>query len=230
MNGRYPVEDLEKAIGWDFRNKDYINTALTHSSCMNERVINIKEDYERLEFLGDAVLELTVSEYLFNTYTDMDEGKLTKLRSSLVCEPSLALCAKELELSEYIRVGKGDDMQGSRYRDSIVSDVFEAVIGAMYLDGGMDAARAFVERFVLKDHEKKTAFTDSKSILQNYVQKNGMTLEYKLVAQNGPDHDRTYEMAALINGKEEARGKGHTKKAAQQQAAYIAYEKIKDGK
>ncbi|MBR5376675.1 MAG: ribonuclease III [Lachnospiraceae bacterium] len=230
MNDRYPVEDLEKAIGWEFKNKDYIETAITHSSYMNERVMNVKEDYERQEFLGDAVLELMVSEFLFNTYKDMDEGRLTKMRSSMVCEPSLAVCAKELNLSEYIRVGKGDEMQGSRYRDSIVSDVFEAVIGALYLDGGMEAARDFIERFVLKDHEKKIAFTDSKSMLQDHVQKNGMTLEYALVGQKGPDHDRTYEMAVFINGKEAARGEGHTKKSAQQQAAYIAYEKIKDGK
>ena len=196
---------------------------------MNERVMNRTQDYERQEFLGDAVLELVVSEFLFNTYPDMDEGKLTKLRSSLVCEPSLALCAKEISLSEYIRMGKGDDIHGSRYRDSIVSDVFEALIGALYLDGGLDVAKPFIERFVLKDHEKKTAFVDSKSMLQNHVQKNGMSLEYILVGQEGPDHDRIYEMAAVINGKEKARGKGHTKKAAEQQAARAAYEMIKDG-
>ncbi|MBQ7463537.1 MAG: ribonuclease III [Lachnospiraceae bacterium] len=230
MNDRYPIEKLEESIGWQFREKEYLLAAITHASYMNERVMNKKEDYERQEFLGDAILEFLVSEYFFHNYEDMDEGRLTKLRASLVCEPSLAVCAKELELSEYIRMGKGDDMQGSRYRDSIVSDVFEALIGALYLDGGMEAARPFVERFVLKDHEKKIAFTDSKSTLQNHVQKNGMTLEYRLVGQTGPDHDRIYEMAAVINGKEAARGKGHTKKAAEQQAAFAAYEKIKDGK
>ncbi|MCR5650459.1 MAG: ribonuclease III [Lachnospiraceae bacterium] len=230
MNDRYPIEDLEKAAGWTFKEKDYLLTAVTHSSYMNERVINIKEDYERQEFLGDAVLELIVSRFLFDKYPDLDEGRLTKLRSSLVCEPSLALAARRIGLSEYIRMGKGDDMQGSRYRDSIISDVFEALIGALYLDGGMDAAKPFVEKYVLEDHEKKAAFVDSKSLLQTHVQRNGMKLEYKLVGQKGPDHDRVYEMAAVINGNEAARGTGHTKKAAEQQAAYIAYEKIKDGK
>ncbi len=230
MNNKYPIEDLEKAIGYKFKNRDYLLTALTHSSLMNERVINITEDYERQEFLGDAVLELTVSDYLFHIYSEMDEGELTKLRASLVCEPTLAFCAGALNLSEFILMGKGDDMQGSRYRDSVVSDVFEAVIGGIYLDGGLEAARAFVEEFVLKDHKKKVLFTDSKTNLQSYVQKHGLTLEYKLTGESGPDHDRVFEMAAIVNGREMARGTGHTKKNAQQHAAYLAFEKLKDGK
>ncbi len=230
MNNKYPIEDLEKAAGHKFNNKDYLLTAVTHSSLMNERVINVTQDYERQEFLGDAVLELTVSDYLFRTYPDMDEGELTKLRASLVCEPTLAFCAKQLNLSDHILMGKGDDMQGSRYRDSIVSDVFEALIGAIYLDAGLEEARKFVMKFVLEDHEKKVLFTDSKTNLQRYVQQLGHKLEYDLVSQSGPEHDRIFEMAVIINGEEVARGSGHTKKSAQQHAAYYAYEKLKDGK
>jgi len=230
MNNRYPVLELEKRIGWEFKNKDYLNTALTHSSLMNERVINITGDYERQEFLGDAVLELIVSDRIFKENPGFDEGKLTNLRSSLVCERSLALAAKELELSEFILMGRGDDIQGSRYRDSVVSDVFEALIGALYLDGGMEAATAFVNRFVLKDYKNRVLYTDSKSILQTYVQQRGMTLQYELLEETGPDHDRNFVMAALIDGREEGRGSGKSKKLAEQAAAYEAYLNLKSGK
>ena len=230
MNNRYPIEELEKRIGWKFKNRDYLSTALTHSSLMNERVINITGDYERQEFLGDAVLELIVSDRIFKENPGFDEGELTNLRSSLVCERSLALAAKQLELSEFILMGKGDDIQGSRYRDSIVSDVFEALIGALYLDGGMEAAAAFVNRFVLTDYKNRVLYIDSKSVLQTYVQQRGLTLQYELIEETGPDHARNFVMAALIDGREEGRGSGRSKKLAEQAAAYEAYKNLKSGK
>ncbi len=228
MNNRYPVEELEKRIGWTFKNREYLVTALTHSSLMNERVVNITGDYERQEFLGDAVLELIVSDRIFRDNPDLDEGRLTSLRSSLVCERSLALSAKEIGLSEFILLGKGDDMQGSRYRDSIVSDVFEALIGGIYLDGGIDAARDFVDRMILNDYKNRAILTDSKTNLQTYAQKNGLSLTYELVSESGPDHDRVFVMAAVIDGKEAARGSGRSKKLAEQSAAYEAYKKIRE--
>ena len=230
MNNKYPIEELEKRIGYKFNNRDYLVTALTHSSLMNERVINTTDDYERQEFLGDAVLELVVSDRIFKDKPDMDEGRMTKLRSSLVCESSLAASAKTFELSEFILMGKGDDLQGSRYRDSVVSDVFEAVTGAIYLDGGLKKAADFIDRFLLNDYEHKAFFVDSKTNLQSYVQKNGSSLEYRLVGQSGPDHDREFVMAVYIDGKEVARGRGHSKKLAEQHAAYEAYGRINDGK
>ncbi len=226
MNENRSAEELMKKTGWDFRNKDYLITALTHASLVNERTINKTEDYERQEFLGDAVLELVVSDYLFYTRSELNEGEMTKLRSSLVCEQTLAGCAKELELSEYILLGKGEEKLGSRYHDSIVSDVFEAVIGALYLDGGLEPAKAFIERYVLKDYREKALFVDSKSLLQLYVQKRGKELSYRLLSETGPDHARVYEMAAVIDGKELGKGTGRTKKAAEQQAAYRALKTI----
>ncbi len=226
MNNRYPIEELEKRIGREFRNREYLYTAITHSSLMNERVINSSEDYERQEFLGDAVLELIVSDRIFRDNPGLDEGKLTSLRASLVCERSLAEAAKQLELSEFILMGKGDDMQGSRYRDSVVSDVFEAVIGALYLDGGLKAAEEFVNSFVLKDYKKKVLYTDSKTNLQRYVQCRGLSLQYELIEESGPDHDRKFVMAAVIDGREEGRGTGKSKKLAEQSAAYEAYIKL----
>ncbi len=220
------AEELMKKTGWNFRNKEYLITALTHASLINERTINKTGDYERQEFLGDAVLELVVSDYLFRTRSELNEGELTKLRSSLVCEQTLARCAKELELSEYILLGKGEEKLGSRYHDSIVSDVFEAVIGALYLDGGMEPAKVFIERYVLKDYREKALFVDSKSLLQLHVQRKGQELTYRLLSETGPDHARVYEMAAMVDGKELGKGTGRTKKAAEQQAAYQALKTI----
>ncbi len=228
MNNKYPVEELENRIGYKFKNRDYLITALTHSSLINERVINVTDDYERQEFLGDAVLELVVSDRIFKDNPALDEGKLTGLRASLVCERSLALAAKEIELSEFILMGKGDDMQGSRYRDSVVSDVFEAIIGAVYLDNGLKEAEAFINRFILKDYESRNPSTDSKTSLQRYVQKKGLSLKYELVSESGPDHDRVFVMAAVIDGKEAARGSGKSKKLAEQSAAYEAYNRLRD--
>lgn len=162
--------ELEERIGYSFKNKNLLKTALTHSSYSNEKKVGHFGCNERLEFLGDAVLELTSSEFLFLNYKDMPEGELTKLRASIVCEPTLALCAREISLGDYLMLGKGENMTGGRKRPSVVSDAFEAVIGAIYLDGGLEAARAFVYRFVMSDIETKKLFYDSKTILQEKVQ------------------------------------------------------------
>lgn len=216
------LEELMEKTGWHFKDRSLLITALTHASLVNERTINRTEHYERQEFLGDAVLEFVVSDYLFRTRREMNEGEMTKLRASLVCEQTLALCAKQLDLSKYILLGRGEEKIGSRYHDSIVSDVFEAVIGALYLDGGIEPAREFIKRYVLNDYREKSLFVDSKSILQSHAQKEGLALSYELVSEKGPDHEKEYEMRALVGGEEKGRGKGRTKKAAEQHAAYFA--------
>ncbi len=221
MNRLNGYQELETKIGYVFHDQTLLKLALTHSSFSNELKLNKTENYERLEFLGDAVLELSVSEYLYENNPTMQEGSMTKLRASLVCEPTLAFCAREaLNLGEYLLLGKGEEMTGGRGRDSIVSDVFEAIIGAIYLDGGFTPARRFVEKFVLTDMERKIEFTDSKTILQELVQEKGDLLQYELLEEIGPAHDREYVVRALINGEERSRGSGRTKKSAEQNAAY----------
>lgn len=214
---------LEQKIQYSFRNKQLLRQALTHSSCANEQKINKSEDYERLEFLGDAVLELVSSDYIYRQHPDMSEGKMTKYRSSIVCEPALAFCARELGLEQYIRLGKGEEATGGRQRDSIISDVMEAVIGAVYLDSGIDEAKEFIYRFVLSDLEHKQLFYDAKTILQEEVQKEGKgTLRYELVHEEGPEHDKTFVVEAMIDDVKVGSGTGHSKKTAEQQAAYEA--------
>ena len=231
MNNKYPVSKLEEAIGYEFKDKSILKSALSHSSYVNELTVNKYADYQRLEFLGDAVLELSVSDFLYKNKRDMHEGDMTQLRAALVCEPTLAFCAQEIGLSDFILLGKGEDAQGSRYHDSIVSDIFEAVIGAIYLDAGDDGfaeAARFINRFVITDMEKKRLFYDAKSSLQNYVQKRNIALEYKLVEQSGPEHNRRFTVAAYLNGEEVSKGKGSSKKAAEQRAAYEALVIIKE--
>ncbi|MCR5267860.1 MAG: ribonuclease III [Lachnospiraceae bacterium] len=221
MNRLNGYQELETKIGYVFHDQSLLKMALTHSSFSNELKLNKTENYERLEFLGDAVLELSVSEYLYDNNPGMHEGNMTKLRASLVCEPTLAFCAREaFSLGDYLLLGKGEEMTGGRNRDSIVSDVFEAIIGAIYLDGGFAPAKKFVERFVLTDMEKKIEFTDSKTLLQEIVQENGKELHYELLEEIGPAHDREYVVRALIDGVERSRGRGRTKKGAEQMAAY----------
>lgn len=222
------IADLEQVIGYSFNDKALIKRALTHSSYANEQKINKSGDYERLEFLGDAVLELVSSEFFYHEYPQMPEGRLTKLRSSHVCEPALAFCAREFGLEKYILLGKGEERTGGRERDSIISDVCEAIIGAMYLDGGMAVAHSFIHRFILNDIENKSLFYDSKSILQETVQANGhVSLEYKLISEEGPDHDKIFTVEVYIGGKASGVGSGKTKKGAEQKAAYEAIKMIK---
>lgn len=223
MISKYPLEWLEEKIGYCYKNKELLQQALTHSSFANEQKINKSKDYERLEFLGDAVLELVSSDFLFHGNPDMSEGKLTRLRASMVCEPALAFCARDLELHEYIRLGKGEEMTGGRHRDSIISDVMEAVIGSLYLDGGFPAAHDFIHRFVLSDLEDKILFYDAKTVLQEMIQETPQgSLSYQLLKEEGPDHDKSFLVQACINGSAVSKGVGRTKKAAEQQAAYEA--------
>lgn len=219
----YPIEKLEEKIGYTYQNKELLLQALTHSSFSNEQKINKSKDYERLEFLGDAVLELVSSDFLFHNNPDMPEGKLTRMRASMVCEPALAFCARDLQLHEYIRLGKGEEMTGGRHRDSIISDVMEAVIGSLYLDGGFQVAHDFIHRFILSDLEDNILFYDAKTVLQEMIQEDPQgTLQYRLVKEEGPDHDKSFMVEACINGKPVSQGVGRTKKAAEQQAAYEA--------
>ena len=228
MTEEYTIGELEKKIGYQFRDKSLLKQALTHSSFANEQRINKLKDYERLEFLGDAVLELISSDFLFHENPQMPEGKLTKLRSSMVCEPALAYCARDIELGRYMLLGKGEDMTGGRNRDSIVSDATEALLGAIYLDGGFEPAQAFVMKFILKDLEDNRIFYDSKTVLQEMVQEGGNhPVEYRLLKEEGPDHSKSFTVEALINGESMGTGTGHTKKAAEQAAAYQAIREIK---
>ena len=229
MNIKDGYIELQKRIGYDFRSGDLLIRALSHSSYVNELKMNRHDDYERMEFLGDAVLELTVSEFLYKKNTSMREGDMTKLRASLVCEPTLAYCAQEgMELGKFILLGKGEDASGGRGRDSIVSDVFEAIVGAIYLDGGFEAAKDFIYRFVLEDYEKKTEFVDSKTILQEYAQEHGISLNYELLEERGPAHDRDYVIRATLGGDISETGIAKSKKAAQQCAAYAILGRLQD--
>ena len=160
------LKELEKRIGYHFQNPELLEKALRHSSYANEHKMNRIECNERLEFLGDAVLELVSSEHLFAQFPQMPEGELTRLRASLVCEPTLAFCAREIELGSFLRLGKGEEMTGGRHRDSVTSDALESVIGAVYLDGGFANAKEFVLKYVLNDMEHKKLFFDSKTIFQ----------------------------------------------------------------
>ncbi|GFI16601.1 MAG: ribonuclease III [Lachnospiraceae bacterium] len=214
------LKELENKIGYEFKEKVLLLQALTHSSFSNEQKINRYKNYERLEFLGDAVLELLSSRFFFETYPEMSEGQMTRMRSSMVCEPALAFCARDLSLGKYILLGKGEEATGGRGRDSIISDVMEAVIGAIYLDGGIEEADKFVKKYILSDLENKQLFYDSKTILQERVQKTGRTIVYELVSETGPDHDKTFTVEAIIDGRTAGKGQGRNKKTAEQQAAY----------
>ena len=217
------MEEFQQVIGYQFQNKNLLRQALTHSSYANEKHMHRLSDNERLEFLGDAVLEIISSEYLFNTYQDKPEGDLTKLRASIVCEPTLALCTKEMDLGKYLYLGKGEDMTGGRSRKSILSDALEAVIGAIYLDGGFASAKEFILRFILTDIEHKQLFYDSKTILQEMVQaKYKETLVYELIKEEGPDHNKRFTVNVVLGEKVLGSGSGRTKKAAEQEAAYRA--------
>lgn len=223
------IEKLEKKIGYSFRDKNLVIQALTHSSFMNEQKIRKAGDYERLEFLGDAVLELVSSEFLFHEHKQVPEGELTKMRASMVCEPSLAYCAREMELGSFLRLGKGEELTGGRERDSIIADVVEAVIGAIYLDSGLEEAKRFIYRFVLNDLDKKTLFMDSKSLLQELAQGTFKEpLQYILLQEEGPEHNRNYVTEVKLGQEVLGQGNGRTKKAAEQQAAYQALLKLRD--
>ncbi len=222
------LKKLEQKIGYVFRDKSLLERAITHSSYANEQRLGRLCCNERLEFLGDAVLELVSSEFLFENFRQMPEGELTRLRASLVCEPTLALCAQELELGSFLMLGRGEELTGGRLRDSVTSDALEAVIGAIYLDGGFANAKEFVLRYVLNDIEHKKLFFDSKTIFQEMVQgKIQGDISYRLIGEEGPDHNKTFRVEVWIGNSCLGRGNGRTKKAAEQMAAYHAICKLK---
>lgn len=217
---------FEEKIGYTFADPNLLVMALTHSSYSNEKRLKKQECNERLEFLGDAVLELISSEHIYQNNPTKPEGDLTRMRASYVCEPTLALCAREIELGEFILLGKGEDMTGGRDRDSILSDALEATIGAVYLDGGFERAKEYVQRFILKDIENKKLFYDSKTILQEIVQSKHRSINYELQSESGPDHNKSFTVAVVIDGQEIATATGRTKKKAEQSAAYQAILKL----
>ncbi len=214
---------FEKKIGFYFKDRRYLLQALTHSSYANERKIRKIPDNERLEFLGDAVLELVASHDIFSKNPAMSEGEMSKLRASLVCEPALAYCAREISLGRYLFLGKGEMAMGGAERDSILSDAFEAVIGAIYLDSGFTNAKEFILKYALNDAETKKLFYDSKTILQEMVQAKGQgKVRYEIIEESGPDHSKCFVVKAISLDGLETIGQGKTKKAAEQQAAYKA--------
>ena len=214
-------KEFEEKIGYQFHDVKLLEQALTHSSYANECHLGKHMDNERLEFLGDAVLEIVVSEFLYKKHPKYPEGELTRMRASMVCESTLAFCTKDLDLGKYLLLGKGEDQTGGRGRKSILSDALEAVIGAVYLDGGFASAKELVLRVVLNDIEHKQLFSDSKTILQELVQgKYGGSLVYRLVSEEGPDHDKKFLVEARIADVAYGHGIGRTKKSAEQEAAY----------
>lgn len=219
------IQQLQDTIGYKFHNPVFLEVALTHSSYANEVKHQLKYN-ERQEFLGDAVLSIIVSDYLFNNYT-VPEGELTKLRAAIVCEKSLDVMANKIHLGEYLRLGRGEEMTGGRTRPSIIADAFEALIAAIYLDSGIESARAFVLPFVTEmlEHEDSLSFKDYKTILQEIIQQNPEEkLVYNLVGEKGPDHDKRFVVDVMLNSNVIGKGEGRSKKNAEQMAAKEALE------
>lgn len=215
------MEDLEEKLGYKFKNINLLKNALTHSSYANE-VRGGYSSNERLEFLGDSVLSLVVSDYLYKQFKNLPEGELTKLRASLVCEKSLCSFSRELELGKFLNLGKGEDHNGGRERDSILADAFEAVLAAIYLDGGMESARRYVMNFVLRElkHTDDEVFKDYKTALQEIIQRNPEeSVSYVLTSESGPDHDKSFTVEVRLNSNVIGCGMGKSKKQAEQRAA-----------
>ena len=223
------IKDLEAALGYKFQNITLLQNALTHSSYANERWHNSLLSNERLEFLGDSILGMVVAEYLFKQFPDRPEGELTRMRADMVCETSLAVIAGRLNLGEYLLLGHGEERFGGRNRASILADAVESVIAASFLDGGMEAARGIIERFVLCNvPATKLQNMDYKTSLQELVQqKRNQVLCYRLVGESGPDHDKIFTAQVLLNDQIVGEGSGSSKKRAEQDAARVALEKLK---
>ncbi|WP_367926164.1 ribonuclease III [uncultured Ruthenibacterium sp.] len=212
------LKELEKTLRYTFKDPYLLQTALTHTSFANEARHGTKHN-ERLEFLGDSVLSIVVADYLF-THKDMPEGELTRMRASLVCEAALFEFAQQIDLGSYLRLGKGEEMGGGRHRPSVVSDAFEAVIAALYLDGGIEVARQFILPFVTRALTDEAAEEDYKTRLQEIVQQNPEErLRYVVVGESGPDHDKHFEVDVYLNSNAVGHGEGHSKKQAEQAAA-----------
>ncbi len=217
------IKRFEDKIGYTFRDKALITQAFTHSSFVNEQKINKRPDYERLEFLGDAVLEMISSAYLFRTYPDKKEGEMSKMRASLVCEGALAYDASELDIKSYIQLGKGEEATGGRHKESIIADIMEAVIGALFLDGGIEQSKRFIDTYILSNEEAVLMFVDSKSLLQEFTQGENLgEVRYEICGETAPEHDKRFEVRVFVGDENLGEGTGKTKKAAEQQAAYKA--------
>lgn len=225
------IKDLEAAIGYKFKNIALLQNALAHSSYANERWHNSLMSNERLEFLGDSILGMCVAEYLYRTFPDRPEGELTRMRADMVCEKTLAAVAGRIGLGGHLLLGKGEEQGGGRTRNSILADAVESVIAASFLDGGMDAAKAFIQKFILVEVPvKKLHNMDYKTSLQELVQqKKNQVLTYTLVGESGPDHDKHFEVEVCLNGKVVGLGSGSSKKRAEQDAARVAIEALFHG-
>ncbi len=225
------IKDLEAAIGYQFRNISYLQNALAHSSYANERWHNSLKSNERLEFLGDSVLGFVVAEHLYSQFPNNLEGDLTRMRAELVCETALAKAARKIDLGKHILLGNGEEAGGGRRRDSILSDAFESVIAALYLDGGMAVAKDFIMGFVLDEAPKQSQNRDYKTVLQELVQqKKNQTLSYVLAGESGPDHNKEFTVELSLNGRVVGQGEGSSKKRAEQMAAKAALEALYPGK
>lgn len=218
------MKTLEEKIGYSFQDRRLLENALTHSSYANEHRMAKVPSNERLEFLGDSILGLVVADHLYRTRPDLPEGDLTRIRAALVCESSLVEVARGLNLGSYLKLGKGEDHGGGRARPSIQADAVEAMLAAVYLDGGIGQARKLIHRLVLNQEEARTAAgRDYKTALQELVQReNGQILSYRLTGEKGPDHDKIFAMEVLLNGQSIGAGQGRSKKEAEQAAAKAA--------
>lgn len=223
------IKDLEAALGYKFQNITLLQNALTHSSYANERWHNSLLSNERLEFLGDSILGMVVAEYLYANFPDRPEGELTRMRADMVCETSLARIAAQLNLGKHLLLGHGEERFGGRCRASILADAVESVIAAAFLDGGMEASKGIITRFVLSDVPVSRLHNmDYKTALQELVQqKKNQTLCYRLVGESGPDHDKVFTAQVLLNDQVVGEGTGSSKKRAEQDAARAALEKLK---
>ena len=223
------IKDLEAAIGYRFHNISLLQNALSHSSYANERWHNSLMSNERLEFLGDSVLGMVVADYLYRSFPNRPEGELTRMRADMVCEKTLAGIAGKIGLGNHLLLGKGEEQGGGRNRNSILADAVESVIAACYLDGGMEAAKSFIQRFVLVEVPVTQLHNvDYKTALQELIQqKKNQVLAYQLVGESGPDHDKQFRVELRLNGDVVGCGMGSSKKRAEQEAARAALEKLK---
>lgn len=222
------IKDLEMAMGYRFGNITLLNNALTHSSYANEYWHNSLMSNERMEFVGDSILGMVVAEYLYKNFPDRPEGELTRMRADMVCELALAAVANRLDLGQHLLLGHGEEQNGGRCRASILADAVESVIAATFLDGGMPAAKMFIEKFILCDvPTTKLHNVDYKTALQELVQqKKNQILTYTLVGESGPDHDKRFTVTVCVNGELAGTGEGSSKKRAEQEAARAAIEKL----
>ena len=216
------MKTLEAKLGYSFRDRTLLENALTHSSFANENRGSLGSN-ERLEFLGDSVLGMVTADFLYTEHPDLPEGDLTRTRAALVCEESLVEVADLLDLGAYLKLGRGEEAGGGRERPSIRADAVEAVLAAVYLDGGLAEARKIVQRFILDKESEKSASRDYKTALQELVQReSGRVLTYRLTGESGPDHAKTFSVEVELNGKAVGAGSGHSKKEAEQMAAKAA--------